>query len=65
MMFERGQMRNKKISIDDYCPMNINVSSFSSISYYSNVRLISKIELEQNFQPIIFNSHLKLSLGVL
>ena len=31
----------------------INVTSFSSISYYSNVRLISKIELEQNFLSII------------
>ena len=35
----------------------INVTSFSSISYYSNVRLISKIELEQNFQSIILDVH--------
>ena len=28
----------------------IHVTSFSSISFYSNVRLISKLELEQNFQ---------------
>ena len=45
--------------------LNINVTTFSSISYYSNVRLISKIELEQNFQSItIFNSCHKLSFGV-
>ena len=35
----------------------INVTSFSSISYYSNVRLISKLELEQNFQSIILDVH--------
>ena len=38
-------------------PLVINVTSFSSISYYSNVRLISKIELEQNFQSIILDVH--------
>ena len=27
---------------------DINVTSFSSISYYNNVRLISKMHLEQN-----------------
>ena len=32
----------------------VHVTSFSSISYYSYVRLISKIELEQNFQSIIY-----------
>ena len=31
----------------------VYVTSFSSISYYSNVRLISNIELEQNFQSIL------------
>ena len=36
---------------------DINVTSFSSISYYSNVRLISKIELEQNFHSIILDIH--------
>ena len=36
----------------DFVSGRINVTSFSSISYYSNVRLISKIELEQNFQSI-------------
>ena len=35
----------------------INVTSFSSISYYSNVRLISKIELEQNLQSIKLDVH--------
>ena len=35
----------------------IYVTSFYSISYYSNVRLISKIELEQNFQSIILDIH--------
>ena len=35
----------------------IHVTSFSSISYYRNVRLISKIELEQNFQSIILDVH--------
>ena len=33
------------------------VTSFSSISYYSNVRLISKIELGQKFQSIILDVH--------
>ena len=35
----------------------IHVTSFSRISYYSNVRLISKIELEQNFHSIILDIH--------
>ena len=35
----------------------IDVTSFSSISYYSNVRLVSKIELEQNFQSTILDVH--------
>ena len=35
----------------------IYVTSFSSISYYSNVRLVSKIELEQNFQSTILDVH--------
>ena len=35
----------------------INVTNFSSISYYSNVRLISKIELEQNVHSIIIDIH--------
>ena len=34
----------------------MNVTSFSSISYYSNARF-SKIELEQNFHSIILNIH--------
>ena len=34
-----------------------NVTSISSISYYSNVRLISKIELEHNFQSIKLYIH--------
>ena len=38
-----------------YIPMY--VTSFSSISYYSNVRLISKIELERIFQSIILDIH--------
>ena len=35
----------------------IYVTRFSSISYYSNVRLISKIEFEQNFQSTILDVH--------
>ena len=35
----------------------IYVTSFSSTSYYSNVRLISKIELEQNLQSTILDIH--------
>ena len=33
--------------------VGINVTSFSSISYYSNLRLISKIDLVRNFQSIV------------
>ena len=33
------------------------VTSFSSFSYYSNLRLISKIELEKNVHSIIFDIH--------
>ena len=36
---------------------DINVTNFSSISYYSKVRLISKIELEQNFHSTILDIH--------
>ena len=36
---------------------DIYVTSFSGISYYSNVRWISKIELEQNFQSIKLDVH--------
>ena len=41
-------------------PLNgpcIYVTSFSSILHYSNVRLISKIELEQSFQSITLDVH--------
>ena len=34
------------------CSSGINVTSFSSIPYYSNERLISKIELVQDLQSI-------------
>ena len=37
--------------------LTIHVTSFPSISYYSIVRLISKIELEQNFQSTILDVH--------
>ena len=37
--------------------LRINVTSFSSISFSSNVRLIWKIELEQNFQSTILDIH--------
>ena len=36
----------------------INVTSCSSISYYSNVRLISKLELEFDTKKLYFNSTL-------
>ena len=35
----------------------MHVTNFSSISYHSNVRLISKIELEQNLYSIILDIH--------
>ena len=35
----------------------IYVTSFSSISYYSNVRLISKVEFEQDLQSIAWDVH--------
>ena len=35
----------------------INVTSFSSIPYYSNVRLISKMYLAQNFHSITLDIH--------
>ena len=41
---------------------NINVTSFSSIPYYSNVRLISKMYLEQNFRSIRDRSPRTLSM---
>ena len=48
---EETKQNKKKLS------MQLHVTSFSSISYYSNVRLISKIELEQNFQSITLHVH--------
>ena len=35
----------------------VYVTNFSSISYYSNVRLISKIELERDLQSIALEVH--------
>ena len=45
-------------------PRPVYVTSFSSISYYSNLRLISMIDLVRNFQSIVNQKsmfHLKLS----
>ena len=49
----RPDFKWKKIQNNIQNVQHMNVTSFSSISYYSNARLISKIELEQNFQSII------------
>ena len=48
-----GQVLSKSIC----SPSFINVTSFSSIPYYSNVRLILKKYLEQNSRSITLDTH--------